>query len=368
MSDRRKVLIATIASLLTHLLLCLVLLVASAFKPDPKPQPVPPPPAKPIELTLITVPKPTPPPKARATPKPEPIPQPPQVAQQKPKPAPPRRIARELIDSDGLARATKPPPTAVFQSDTDLQAGSELPPEGVAPLPTQMGKERKFDQFENKNYALGKGEKPAPQPEKISPDPEPEKSEAVTAVLKPTPAPVASPTPAGSKRTEVAMRQAMPTPTPALPKPTPVPTVAPSTRVVKAAPPPATSGYQAETEKTRVRGGITKRGKAGVDAVGTPLGRYRKTIADAVGSRWYFYVNRRMDMITVGDVYLKFSVNKHGRPEEIQILSNTANDTFAGYCMQAVSEARIPPIPPELLPMLENGRMEIDYHFTIYPN
>jgi hypothetical protein len=36
--------------------------------------------------------------------------------------------------------------------------------------------------------------------------------------------------------------------------------------------------------------------------------------------------------------------------------------------LAAVIQAEIPPIPPELVALLENGRLEIDYSFTILGN
>jgi hypothetical protein len=36
--------------------------------------------------------------------------------------------------------------------------------------------------------------------------------------------------------------------------------------------------------------------------------------------------------------------------------------------LAAVIQAEIPPIPPELVGLLENGRLEIDYSFTILGN
>lgn len=137
----------------------------------------------------------------------------------------------------------------------------------------------------------------------------------------------------------------------------------PSTEVRK---PPSEPGYRAQKEQTKIEGSISNRGKSGVDAIGTPLGLYRKRVADAIGSRWYYYVNQRMDLITQGDVHIKFTVNEQGRVEDVKILSNTSNEIFGNYCVQSVTEARIPALPPDVSASLQNGRLEIEYHFTIY--
>ena len=34
-------------------------------------------------------------------------------------------------------------------------------------------------------------------------------------------------------------------------------------------------------------GNITNRGISSVNALGAPLGRYQKIVADSIGSRWY---------------------------------------------------------------------------------
>lgn len=146
-------------------------------------------------------------------------------------------------------------------------------------------------------------------------------------------------------------------------KPTPVPQSKTPPK-----PQPADPGYQPEREMTRIEGSISNRGPRGIDAIGTPLGRYRKVIADAVGSRWYYYINRRMDLITVGSTRIRFFVNERGAIQDVKVLSNTANDTFAGFSVQSIIEAKIPPPPSELTDKLDNNRLEIEYTFTIYPN
>jgi outer membrane biosynthesis protein TonB len=131
---------------------------------------------------------------------------------------------------------------------------------------------------------------------------------------------------------------------------------------------PVEPGYQPQREETRIEGSISNRGKRGVDAIGTPLGRYRKLIADAIGSRWYHYINRRMDLITVGSARIKFYVDERGEIQDVKLLSNTANDTFAGFSVQSILEAKIPPPPPDVTEKLDNNRLEVEYTFTIYPN
>ena len=57
-----------------------------------------------------------------------------------------------------------------------------------------------------------------------------------------------------------------------------------------------------------------------------------------------------------------------GHVEDIKILSNSANGAFGDFSVQSITEAELPPLPPDLAPKLENGRLEVEYTFTIYPN
>jgi outer membrane biosynthesis protein TonB len=131
---------------------------------------------------------------------------------------------------------------------------------------------------------------------------------------------------------------------------------------------PVEPGFQPHSERTRIEGSISNLGPRGIDAIGTPLGRYQKVVKDAVGSRWFFYINRRMDMMTVGTVRIRFFVNEKGKVEDVRMLSNTANDTFAGFSIQSIMDATIPPPPSDVVDVLDGNRLEIVYTFTLYPD
>ena len=114
--------------------------------------------------------------------------------------------------------------------------------------------------------------------------------------------------------------------------------------------PPSAPGYQAQNEQTKIEGNISNRGRPGVDAVGTPLGRYQKALAAAIGSRWNYYVMRNMDLITVGSVQVRFYVSREGRAVNVTVRDSTSNTAFENFCVQAITAAEIPPIPPEVIP------------------
>ena len=132
--------------------------------------------------------------------------------------------------------------------------------------------------------------------------------------------------------------------------------------------PPSAPGYQPQERITRIRGNISNRGRASVAANATPIGRYKKMLSDAIGSRWYYYVNNQMGLLSIGTLEVRFIVRENGRVENIRVVSNSSNESFAACSVQAIMEAEIPPIPKEIVPMLENGRIEIEYSFTIISN
>jgi hypothetical protein len=303
----------------------------------------------------------------------------------------------------------KPPENPLFESDINSRAGSRLPPTGSAPVPTQDGKNRPFPQFETKMVSLGKGQQPpememppaqAPEPEPKSQTPPDQKAEKepgkqtpveatpTPAVPKPTPTPI----PSTKKQQSADMLAVAATPTPE-PSPTPTPDDTPNDEIPKPTPvqpemhKPKVQDlvmltkqtprrqrqrqpkYQPETEQTRVEGFLSNRAeKPGLDMASSPLGRYRRIVTDAIGQRWYFYVQQNMDLIPVGTVHIKLEINEQGHAEDIKILSNTSSGAFGDFTVQSISEAELPPLPPDLAPKLKDGRLEFEFTFTIYPD
>ena len=164
------------------------------------------------------------------------------------------------------------------------------------------------------------------------------------------------------------------TPPPPLREPeeeiTPVPGIAASTPVPLPRPRPEqpASSYQAQKEQTRITGRIGKNGASSVDGVETPLGRYHKQVLDAIGSRWYFYMAKRLDLVSIGTAHVEADVDENGHVQKLHVISNNSNEAFANICLQSFQEAQIPPIPPELVSALPDGRLSLDISFTAFAN
>jgi TonB family protein len=317
--DSRKALAALTASILIHLFLIVFVALALSIRP---PMPVPQREEPPVELTIVAPPE-----------------------------APPK-LKPSYVETSESQRAENPPENSAFESDKDAHAASPLPATGDAPVPTQDGRESPALSFENKEYTAG----PLPRPSTPAVEPRqetPPEQKTAEAEPKMTPRP----------STQLALLE------PPKPKSPPRPKTA---KAVQQQPQqPQTSqppGYQPQTRVTRIRGNISNRGRASVSATATPLGRYKKMLSDAIGSRWYYYVTEQIGLLNVGTVEVRFVVRESGRVERVQVMRNSSNESFASCTVRAIMEAEIPPIPKELVPMLEGGRIEIEYSFTILSN
>lgn len=334
--ERRTLLLAILASVLLHFAVAISL---ASFGDKLQP-PLPEDEEKPAELTLVDL-APTP---AAVVPK-----------------------NAQFMETPEKRQTAEAPKEKTFESNANSIGASQLPALGEAPIPTQDGKDRPNMDLENQRHSLGLT--PA------QPQPEARPSSTPTPVDSPTPAPTPSPTSTPA-----------PTMTPSL---TPRPTVEPSTTpepdqlaMLRTTPPPIrapdqsspppqrtpTSSYRREQTPTRMAGNISNRGVSSVNAIGTPLGRYTKQLQDAVGSRWYLYVERQRDLVSIGTVHLRFVVDRSGRVANLKIVSNSSNESFANVCLQSVQEVKMPPIPDEVAATLPSEGLEEELTFTIYPN
>ena len=288
-------------------------------------------------------------------------------------------------------QADKPPDQPSFISDKDTHAASEQPANGDKPLPSQQGKEIPDFQFDTRPFRLDKvassaaSAAPASPTDSKAPDKQKDqhtktKTSAPDSKSKPAVRPEATPSPAGDLATLKPV--ASPTPeefpgaTPDNSETPPPPEAQPMARqpiTLPATPNSKTSiglpkrpGYQPETIQTKMAGSINNRGRAAVSAIGTPMGRYDKLVSDAVGMRWYYYVQQRADLISVGTVKIHFVVNSSGHVGGIKIVSGNANGVLADISIAAISEAEIPPIPDDVAATLDGNQLEVDYDFSEY--
>jgi len=306
--EPRKILFALLAALLIHLVVGYSLAVSGGLFATRQVEE-----EKPMELTFVDL----------ATPAP--------AAAKK------NTLFMETPDSK---KVPEPPQEQTFESNANAKAASEQPAIGDLPLPSQQGKDRpNLDLETHKSSLANQGAQPQPS---VAPQQTPQP----TAI--PTPQPTATPL------DQFAMLRMTPTPTP---------DVRPSSTPQQQA-----SSYQAEKEQTRVSGRITNRGISSVNAVATPFGRYKKEVLDAIGSRWYYFIGSKADLVSIGTAQVTAEVDKDGHIQNLKILSNSGNEAFANVCLQSFQDATIPPIPPDLAPSLPDGKFPVEISFTAYSN
>jgi outer membrane biosynthesis protein TonB len=234
------------------------------------------------------------------------------------------------------SKQTEAPKDKTFESNANSIAASQNAAIGSMPLPSQDGSERTKLDFDSNRAALAnEGAQPHPS---VAPQQSAE------------PQPSAQPTPI-TKSDELAM----------LTKPTPRPSAA-------STPQPPKSAYQPYKERTRLAGSITNRGTSAVNAVGTPLGRYQKTMFDAIGSHWYAYIDQKSDLVSLGTTRVTFFVDPRGHVKNLKILSNDSNEAFANVCLQAILDSKLPPIPEEVAEALPPEGLESEISFTTFSN
>src|SRR6266487_6815995 len=241
-----------------------------------------------------------------------------------------------FIETDESKKAPEPK-DKTFESNANSIGASELAAAGEMPLPSQTGKDRPLMDFESNPYSLdSKGaqaqQKPASQQQSAQP------------------AAQAEPITAAEQFALLTQKSA-------------------SALDAAAASSQAQSAYRRQKERTQIAGNITTRGISSVNALGTPLGRYQKIVADSIGSRWYTYVEQKRDLINIGTLRLGFVVDRSGRVKNLKVTENSSNEAFASVCVQSVLEAHLPPIPEDVAQSLPSEGLEVEgLGFIIFPN
>ena len=259
---------------------------------------------------------------------------------------PPAPHSPQFVDTD--APESEPPEQAAFQSDRNTAAAAPEAAQGDLPVPTQDGREQPFLDLQNTELAMAQPAETAPAPEVPSSQTAP-------------PAPLAEP----AEEKPVEEKPPEPDALLAMNQPRREEENEPREQPRPPAPPPARPAFQRQARPTRLRGSVDSTGRSAVASVATPLGRYRKAISDAIGSSWYYYIGPRLDMFSYGTLSVVFTVDRNGKVRRPRVSSNTSNESFEIVTLESILAAEIPPIPPDVLPALEGGQIEIDYTFSI---
>lgn len=285
-----------------------------------------------------------------------------QVAEPTPPPLVPKNAPMTTVDPS--RKSAVAPKEKTFEANENSIAAAEKAATTDNQLPGQDGKDRPFMNLEeHQNTFASAGSTPQPKPSPTAPPKkEPAPNQTATPAVQ-TPAP-----------NQLALLTQTPTPIPspaeteennAIPAPTETPTPTPP---LDQKPPRPASSYQDFQQKTVIRGGINNRGRSAVNAVGTPQGRYRKLIEDAIGSRWYHYTAEKADLVSIGTTSITFWIEADGTIRDLRMTENTANEASASIALRSIQETKFPPIPEDLLATLPQGGFTMEESFTIFAN
>ncbi len=305
-------------------------------------------------------------------------------APEPPPPPAPKPAPKPYIRTTQNTAAGNAPVKADFVSDRNTIAAAKkaAAPDGDKPLPTQDGINRTTLELANRDQRDGRTKDDAESSTVDSPPPQmrvPEPTVPQPAVAK------AAPVSPMAKMMEEMDKEMAQVETGRLPlevkKPVSAngqPNSAEEAPVAKAVPVDPKTGkpfpkfdkdaFTPFTRTSKVKGTINNRGDDAVNAAETPMGRYMRAVTAAVEVKWHIYRKQKADAVTFGNLKLRFFVTSDGKPEDMEVLSkpDEADVRMADFTLRAIKDAEIPPIPKDLLPMLEDGRVEIEYDVLIY--
>lgn len=124
--------------------------------------------------------------------------------------------------------------------------------------------------------------------------------------------------------------------------------------------------FSPEERQNVLNGSPAKAGSAAVDAEATALGKYKKSVRDAISQKWHRYKQDNADFVTWGILKIEFSVDSHGRVNNLQIIKNEANTILAEFSLKAIREAKLPPMPDDVAESVGAQGLVIQYDIIIY--
>lgn len=310
---------------------------------------------------------------------------PPVPAPAQPPPPPPKPAPKPYIRTTQNKTAANAPVKADFVSDRNTIAASQkaAAPDGDKPMPTQDGIDHQTLELANRNQRDGQTKDdnasavpklPPPQmrvPEPTAPQPAVAKSTVVSPMAKMMEEMDKDMAKVETGRLPIEVKkpvEADKPPAPTEQKPPVAKAVPVDPKTGKPVPKFDKDTFSPFTRTSKVKGTINNRGEAAVNAAETPMGRYMRAVTASVEKKWHLYRRQNADAVTFGNLKLRFFVTKDGKPEDMEVLSkpDEADVRMADFTLRAIKDAEIPPIPKDLLPMLEGERVEIEYDVLIY--
>lgn len=291
--------------------------------------------------------------------------------------AKPKTVPQFIRTSQSEPTEAKPVKSDFISDRNTKAAAKEAPyPDATKAMPSMSGKDLPTMELTNRKYQDGKiandaGGKPAPPAPKL-------KLHEPTALDLPKPTQVAKAAPApmttmmeqldkAEAKLDVAklpieVRKPGEAAKPQLSVPKDVPPAPPQ----PAAPMLKKDDFSPFTERAKTKGTISNKGEDAVDAEATPMGQFMARVTGAVEKKWHLLRRQNADAVSFGVLKVRFYVNREGKPEDISFIERANNPRMEDFTLEAILKADIPPIPKDLLPMLEKERFPVEYDIIIH--
>jgi hypothetical protein len=131
--------------------------------------------------------------------------------------------------------------------------------------------------------------------------------------------------------------------------------------------PPAKSddpGFRGNQTKTKLSGSITRQGRSALNVANTPMGRYHSALSRAVEAEWHKSCTKYRDFITPGILTVRFVIAQDSSVRTISVVEMIdAGEVQKGFTLNAIRQAKIPPIPADLRAEIEDEPIELTYNF-----
>lgn len=303
-----------------------------------------------------------------------------------PEPAAPS-AEKPFLDTSEEQASDTPPEEAAFIGERMTRAGAELPPDPEGPaLPSQDGEEARRNELELFNSEFSPGEEPGErellevEPERLAGQ---ERAENGESEGSPGENEMTEPVEAGQPAESLITGQEQ--------IPVPRQEGQETEETVESLPQgdrseseselarqgeqgtaqeqveeqPRERGFQTEAAKTRIRGSINRRGESSLDVDDTVIGRYRAKVYRAIETEWQLQCLQYRNHILPGSLALRFFVDKDANVLNPRYTYEfEASGIQRGFTLNAVRQARIPPMPKEVVEELEGKPMECEVGFN----
>ena len=310
------------------------------------------------------------------------------------KPAKLKLNPRQYIRTSQNAPADEKPVKSDFISDRNTKAASNVAPfpDGDKAMPSSRGEARPTMELKDRDAHDGKiasdnGGKPeapapaAPAKPKLEPLPptepitlpSPPKKVEVAKIAPPDMKQLLEDLDKDSNRIDVTklplqVKKAESAPkdppkqepkpkTAATPPPTPAADAKPKMRTME--------DFSPMTRKAAVKGTISNKGESAVDAEATPMGQFMRLVTSAVEKKWHELQLKNAADVSYGYLRVRFYVNRAGHVEQPEFLEKSSNPLMDDFTLDAILSAELPPIPKDLLPLLEDERVPVEYSIII---